>query len=232
MINVKQFRFGDNLGYLLCGRQKAVAIDGVAPDEMIAFLKSHQLTLTHITNTHGHNDHTAGNRRLSERTGAILIEATDLRDGQLLPLEDTAIKVFLTPGHSNDSVCFYAGHYLFTGDTLFNGTVGNCFTGDLEIFYRSIKKIMALPPDTVIYAGHDYVLDSMNYAASLEPDNDAVKRFRADYAPDHVFSTLQDELAMDPFLRMNAPGITAMLKKKGLPCETEWQRWESLMTMD
>ena len=232
MINVRQFRFGDNLGYALYGEREAIVIDGGAADAIQDFLQQRQLTLTLITNTHGHADHTAGNRRLAWQTKALLIEAADLRDEQFLPLETGAVTVYKTPGHSEDSVCFYTGHCLFTGDTLFNGTVGNCFTGDLKIFYQSIKKLMTLPPATIVYAGHDYVQDSMACAAKLEPTNEAVRHFLANYSPDHVFSTLKDELEMNPYLRLNEPSIVALLKEKGLPCETEFQRWESLMWLN
>jgi hydroxyacylglutathione hydrolase len=232
MISVKQFRSGDNLGYLIHGQREAIVIDGIAPNAILSFLAVHHLTLTVITNTHSHADHTAGNRRLIRETGARLLAAADMKDGQGLPLEGTSVLVYCTPGHSDDSVCFHAGRYLISGDTLFNGTVGNCFSGNIKAFYQSVKRLMTLPEDTVVYAGHDYVRDSMVYAATLEPDNMAVRRYLADYSPDHVFSTLKDELQINPFLRMNAPEITALLKKKGFPCETEWERWESLMTMD
>ena len=232
MLQIKQFRYSaDNLGYVLYGLREAIAIDDGAVDGTLAFLKERNLKLTVVTNTHHHVDHTSGNQQLVHKTGARLIESANLADGEKLFLEGTPILVYRTPGHSEDSICFHAERFLISGDTLFNGTVGNCFSGDLEAFYRSIKKIMSLPEDTVVYAGHDYVSDSVAYATLLEPQNDAIRCFLERYSPDHVFSTLKDELQINPYLRMNAPAIVAFLKDRGLPCETEWQRWESLMKM-
>lgn len=230
---IKQFRFGpDNLGYVVYGAREALAIDGGAAEEILDFINAHGLSLSAISNTHDHSDHTPGNCILKTRTAARHLKPGDFKDSERIELEGESIRVYRTPGHSADSVCFHAGNYLITGDTLFNGTVGNCFTGDLKGFYQSIKKLMSLPEETIVYAGHDYVRDSLAYAAALEPDNDYIGRFLSRYSPGHVLSTLGDEFRMNPFLRMNAPAIIALLKNKGLPCESEWERWRSLMTMD
>jgi hydroxyacylglutathione hydrolase len=121
---------------------------------------------------------------------------------------------------------------LITGDTLFNGTVGNCFSGDVKGFYLSVKKIMSLPESTVIYAGHDYVEEAMNFASRLEPDNEHIKIFLQNYTPAHVSSRLTEELRVNPYLRFNERSIISLLKRNGLPTKTEWQRWQSLMTID
>ena len=233
MLQIKQFRYNaDNLTYVLYGHTEACVIDGGAVEDILGFLKTRRLALNFITNTHSHHDHTSGNSRLAKETGARCLSFADLPDGRGLDLEGDAILVLRTPGHSEDSVCFYAAPYLISGDTLFNGTVGNCFSGDLRGFYHSIKKLTALPEETIVYAGHDYVKDSMTYASILDPRNKAIQEFLAAYSPEHVFSTLKNELQMNPFLRLNEPGIADFIKRQGLPCATEWERWESLMRME
>ena len=142
------------------------------------------------------------------------------------------IRIIPTPGHTKDSLCFYTGSALIAGDTLFNGTIGNCFSGDLEGFYHSIRKLMELPEGTVVYAGHDYVRDSMAFARRLEPGNRAIADFLKRYDPKHVFSTLADEKKINPYFRFNEPGIVTLLAKLGLPRETEWERWQSLMSIE
>ena len=117
---------------------------------------------------------------------------------------------------------------LFKGLTLFNGTIGTCFSGDLNRFYHSIKKLLALPDSTIVYAGHDYVRDSLVFARHLEPANEAIPSFLERYNPAHVFSTLEEERAMNPFLRFNDPAIIAFLERSGLPVGTELERWYSL----
>ena len=79
--------------------------------------------------------------------------------------------MFHTPGHTEDSVTFKADDFLVTGDTLFNGTIGNCFSGDLNAFFTSLKRLISLPGHMKIYAGHDYVMDSMKMAAIIEKNN-------------------------------------------------------------
>ncbi|MBN2397685.1 MAG: MBL fold metallo-hydrolase [Deltaproteobacteria bacterium] len=227
---VRQFRYAaDNFGYILYTEQSALAIDGGAVQEMCAFIESEGLKLKTVTNTHGHTDHTCGNWKLIDRTGAAFIDNRILRPGQVLELDGEKIEVYHTPGHSEDSVCFRADNAIISGDTLFNGTIGNCFTGDLEEFYRSIKTLLALPDSTIIYAGHDYVRDSLDFARNLEPENEAIGSFLERYNPEHVFSTMKEERAMNPYLRFNAPAIIALLERNGLPVATEFERWNSLM---
>jgi len=229
-VKVRQFRYGaDNLGYLLYTESSALAVDGGAVEEMCSFIDSEGLTLTSVTNTHRHPDHTCGNRDLIDRTGATFIDNRALRPGRSIGLDNETIEVYQTPGHTEDSICLKAGNTIITGDTLFNGTIGNCFSGDLEEFYRSIKKLIALPDDTIVYAGHDYVRDSLIFARHLESGNEAIDRFLERYNPAHVFSTLDEERAINPYLRFNDPAIIAFLKQNGLPVATELERWNSLM---
>lgn len=233
MLNIEQFRYGsDNLAYLLHGQKQAMAIDGGAWEEILLFLERHHLELAFVANTHNHFDHTPGNENLLKKTKAIYLAFQDLPDHHILPLDGENITVFRTPGHSHDSVCYYTGFALISGDTLFNGTIGNCFTGDLKGFYESIKCLRTLPPETLIYAGHDYVRDSLAFAEYLEPHNSHISRFRQSYDPHHVYSTLAEEFMVNPFLRFNEAPVVELLRQKGLPCATEWERWESLMSME
>ena len=233
MMNIEQFRYSsDNLAYVVYDGRQAAAIDCGAWEEILAFLAAQDLTLAFVANTHSHFDHTPGNEALLRRTGATYLAFEDLTDGRKIPLGGSEMTVIRTPGHSHDSVCFYTGSALISGDTLFNGTIGNCFTGDLKGFYHSIKKLMALPPETLVYAGHDYVRDSLAFARHLEPGNPEIERFRASYDPNHVCSSLAEEFKVNPYLRFDEAPIVDLLKKKGLPHETQWERWQSLMSIE
>ena len=208
-----------------------MAVDGGAHGEILSFIKSRRLNLLYVTNTHGHADHTSGNEALLRESNARLLLYEEIQDAEI-ELEGRKIRVYNTPGHTVDSLCFHVNNVLITGDTLFNGTVGNCFSGDVKGFYHSIKKIMSLSESTVIYAGHDYVEEAMDFARRLEPDNEYIEIFSQNYRPDHVFSRLTEELRVNPYLRFNERCIIDCLKKIGLPRKTEWQRWQSLMTID
>jgi hydroxyacylglutathione hydrolase len=233
MLKVKQFRYGaDNLGYLVYGQESAMVIDGGNVHEILSFAAHQGLTIRLVANTHDHPDHTMGNISLLKASGARFLSDEHLLGDTKINLETTQIHVYHTPGHTEDSVCFHTGSVIITGDTLFNGTIGNCFSGDTESFYRSIKMIMALPCKTIVYAGHDYVKDSMVFALRLEPDNQDIARFLQNYDPGHVFSTLDDEFKVNPYFRFNDPKIVSVLNKRNLPTDTEWQRWQSLMTLE
>jgi len=227
---VKQFRYAsDNFSYLLHGNQSAIAIDAGAVEAILSYVESSSLDLTYVTNTHMHPDHTPGNRDILYRTNAEFLDNRTLRLKNSVILDEEEIQVYHTPGHTEDSLTFHADGKLITGDTLFNGTVGNCFTGDLEAFHKSIRLIFNFPRETVVYAGHDYVKYAMQFAKNLEPDNKEIDIFLSKYDPYHVFSTLDDELKINPYVRFNDEGIISILKKKGLPVESEYLRWKSLM---
>ena len=207
-------------------------VDGGAWQEILAFLKNNSLLPVIVTNTHGHYDHTLGNDDLLKYTEAQFGDFSACSDDREILIDDGKVFVWRTPGHTVDSVCFYTGSALISGDTLFNGTVGNCFSGDLKSFYLSIKRLMTLPEETVIYAGHDYVKNSLAFARYLEPDNMDIDKFWSFYDSGHVCSTMADERRINPYLRFNEESIVKLLRKRGLPCATEWERWKSLMLIE
>ena len=232
-MKIKQFFYsGDNLAYILSSGSHALAVDGGAVDEILAFVAENSLTLTTVTNTHGHEDHMAGTERLVAKSGAAYLDHHRFRDNDVIDLGDETVTVRLTPGHTEDSVTFSTDGVLVTGDTLFNGTVGYCFSEDLKAFYHSIRLIMGYPGTTRIYAGHDYVTASLAFARHLTPDNPAIDAFAARYDSGHVFSTLDDERAINPYLRFNDPEIISLLRSRGLPTDNEYQRWESIMAIE
>ncbi len=230
-MDIEQFRYADdNLGYLVYTAKKGIAIDAGNPDDMAGFAKDRGVEIIYVTNTHSHQDHTLGNRMLVKKTGAVLLDCQSLSQGQVIELDEgPGLEVLLTPGHTTDSICFKGTGFIITGDTLFNATVGNCFSGDLEAFYRSLKQLMDLPCETQIFAGHDYVEESLNVAASIEPENKDIQVYRSAYNKDLVVSFIADELKVNPYLRFNAPSLIQHLEEKNMPRDTESRRFASIM---
>jgi len=122
-------------------------------DRIIAEADRLGYRVTHIINTHGHSDHTAGNEAIKAATSAkLLIHELDanrlgkvahktfsrilggkgspvpdvlLKDNDLIQIGDgTDLRVIHTPGHTPGGMCLYADGHIFTGDTLFVGAVG------------------------------------------------------------------------------------------------------------
>jgi hydroxyacylglutathione hydrolase len=81
-----------------------------------------------------------------------------LYDGQILMVGELAIEVIHTPGHTPGGVCFYLKQQkaLFSGDTLFKGTIGNLSfpTARPKLMWASLERLAKLPKDTKVYPGH------------------------------------------------------------------------------
>jgi hydroxyacylglutathione hydrolase len=130
-------------------------------------IETEGLKIQFILNTHGHPDHTSGNKNIAAETGAKIAahrlagikKDLALDDGDLLRVGRLEVKVIHTPGHTRDSVCFLVGGRLFTGDTLFVGECGRTDMpgGDAGAMYESLfNRLMKLPDEIEIYPGHDY----------------------------------------------------------------------------
>lgn len=229
-MEVHQFRYnGDNLAYLLVSGKEALAVDGGAVEAISAMAEIKSLKIIGVTNTHDHPDHVQGNTALCRHLNATLLDHMELARKGSLSLGDESLKIMATPGHTLDSVCFCGEDFILSGDTLFNGTVGNCFSGDLDAFFDSIVQILALGPQTKVYAGHDYVRESVAFARSIEPDNPFLDIFLGEYDPYFVVSILEMEMKVNPYLRFDDPKMIALLENRGLPATTSRVRWHSLM---
>jgi glyoxylase-like metal-dependent hydrolase (beta-lactamase superfamily II) len=171
---IVQLEVGDmaNFSYLLgCERtHKGLVIDpGWDVERILSRAKEERLAIETIVATHGHGDHTAGCAALKASTGArILIHEMDaaslpqadarLKGGEALTLGELRFEVIHTPGHTPGGICLYTAGHLFTGDTLFVGDSGrtDLAGGHRPTLGASIRRLMTLPDDTVVWPGHDY----------------------------------------------------------------------------
>ncbi len=84
-----------------------------------------------------------------------------LKDGETIPLGKLVIEVLHTPGHTAGCVSYRIGGNIFIGDTLFMPDYGTARTdfpgGDARTLYRSIRRLLSYPPDTVLWLCHDYL---------------------------------------------------------------------------
>lgn len=184
---------GDNFIYLYrYNRSNALVVDPSDASLVLGTLREHGLDLTTVLATHHHWDHTAGIIELKEKTGCKVIGGDKQRipgidsvveDGQVLAIGNTKIQVIATPGHTRTTVCYYVqpsndnkNDILWTGDTLFIGGCGRLLECDARSMWDSLLKLASLPDDTLVYCGHDYTVENYQFALSIEPDNQAVKR--------------------------------------------------------
>ena len=169
----EQIRIGGdrNFGYLLGDRDAKVAaiIDpAYSPEAVVQRATDQGLKVTHVINTHGHDDHVNGNTVALKLTGAILAAHPDsmvnpqlkLADEEELSIGGLRIKAFHTPGHIDDHIVLYETNFqlLITGDLLFVGKVGGT-PNDVaaRIEYNSLQHMLKKVPDTAtVWPGHDY----------------------------------------------------------------------------
>jgi hydroxyacylglutathione hydrolase len=159
--------------YLVADRpgERAVIVDSGGPSEaLLAEIERHEVTPTHLLLTHRHGDHIAGNHVYKERFGVEILahplEAEHLSDvdrafepGELLMVGDLTIDALHTPGHTDGMLTFRINDtHVFTGDTLFKGSVGGVRAPGSTSFddlRRSIMQVlMKLPPETHVHPGH------------------------------------------------------------------------------
>jgi len=133
-------------------------------------VSSHRFRVQLILNTHGHPDHTSGNKVAKNATGAlIMIHEYDapmlvdpsadkiLHDGDVVQVGEVVLRVLHTPGHSRGSISLLGDNVVFCGDTLFAGSIGRFDLpgGSGEELARSIKNRLLILPDHVkVCPGH------------------------------------------------------------------------------
>ncbi|MCE5197475.1 MAG: MBL fold metallo-hydrolase [Armatimonadota bacterium] len=166
---------------------KAAIIDpGDDIDDIMRVVDSRGLDVEWILLTHGHFDHTFRVSQIAQHYNAkigmqaldlqlpiqtlalgepfynsaqfVMFEVTDLlNDGDVIKLGESEIKIMHTPGHSQGGLCFVTSAGIFSGDTIFAGSVGRSDFpgGSHEQLIESIEsKIMILDDSTRLFPGH------------------------------------------------------------------------------
>jgi len=218
----------DNYIYLINDPETGATgvVDPAEAAPVEAALAAKGWRLTHILITHHHADHTGGNADLKAKFGCPVIgpaaEADKIptldrtvSEGDTIAFGSFRFAVIDTPGHTAGHIALWcaAAGVLFSGDTLFSLGCGRMLEGTYEKFWASLKKLRALPDDTLVYCGHEYTKSNARFATTIDPGNAAlaaraaeVDRLREAGIPT-IPARLGDEKAINPFLRADDPGI-------------------------
>lgn len=226
----------DNFSWILsCERTgEAAVVDGAEADPVLEYVAREGLNLTTILTTHTHPDHIGLHRDLAKRgeldrfrvignrdlAGQIPGLSEGVGEGDTIAIGELRAEVWLTEGHVDGHLSYVFDRVLFCGDTLFAGGCGYLFDGPPAKMHESLTRLATLPDDTLICCAHEYTQDNLRFAASVEPDNQALTarieevtalRGRGEST---VPSTMAVERATNPFLRIHSPTLLATLARE------------------
>lgn len=212
---------------------EAIAIDPLESQMCFDKAKEKGWDITKILNTHEHGDHTGGNLNLINLTGAEVMAhegasknipgmTSGLSEGDIVKIgKEVELEVLDTPGHTMTHICLLSKTdkpALFSGDTLFNAGAGNCHNGGhpeelYETFYRQFRN---LPDTTLIYPGHDYLKNNLEFTLDREPNNENAQKLLNSIKNSEagsVITNLKMENNINTFFRLSNNTIIDRLRE-------------------
>jgi len=225
-----------NFNYLIACPEtgEALAVDPLDHEKCLGRAKDKGWEITQVLNTHEHGDHTGGNKAVIAATGAKLLAHANAKDkipgidvglkaGDVIKIgKSVELEALDTPGHTMAHVCVLSHTdtpALFSGDTMFNAGAGNCHNGGhpAELYDTFTEQLSKLPDATLIYPGHDYITNNLEFTLDREPDNARAKTLLeelADQDPDAALvTTLALEREINTFFRLSSPSVIARLRE-------------------
>lgn len=225
----------DNYAYLIRQGEDAWIVDPSEVEPPRAALAG--LHLRGILATHHHHDHVGGIEGLVADAIAPIWVAAHASDRGRVPAQthfvDAPLGRFVAtdlevagrraqamwiPGHTRGAIAWYlppssddedTGGDVFTGDTLFAAGCGRLFEGTPEQMHASLQSLTSLPAKTRLWFGHEYTAANLRFAATVEPDNPAIRQRQAELAACTTPTTVALERATNPFVRAATAEVLA-----------------------
>jgi hydroxyacylglutathione hydrolase len=216
--------FADNYIWVIRDHQHAAVVDPGDAAPVLDYLARESLSPVAILATHHHGDHVGGVEALRRRfpvpvygpRAERIAEVTaPLAEGDRVevPALGVAFDVLEVPGHTAGHIAYVGHGWLFCGDTLFACGCGRLFEGTAAQMHRSLAKLARLAGDTRVYCAHEYTLANIRFARAADADNAALAERERREAERRAAgrptlpSTIGLELATNPFLRCDDPGV-------------------------
>lgn len=239
--------FSDNYIFVLHEPEQKIAavIDPADPKPVLKQLQALDAELVAIFNTHHHSDHVGGNRKLLQVFPNVVVyggeqdrgripgqqhflkegDRVEFCDGRRPVGDHRTAEVFFVPGHTRAHIAYYFPPVaedepgeLFCGDTLFAGGCGRLFEGTPSQMVTSLSKLRALPEQTRVWCAHEYTLQNLKFALTVDPKNldlqaryQQVKIARSQSRPT-VPSDIGTEKLTNPFLRWDQSDLISTTK--------------------
>jgi hydroxyacylglutathione hydrolase len=213
--------FADNYLWLVHDPDsgETAVVDPGDPAPVLAEAEKRGWRIDKILNTHWHPDHTGGNLKIKEETGATIIGPAGesgrvpgldlaLQEGDRVSIGAHEAEVWEVPGHTLGHIAyaFRDDHVAFVGDTMFAMGCGRLFEGSPEQMHHSLGRLAGLPDDTRLYCAHEYTLANARFAAHAFPESKEIAdRLRhveqeRSFARSTVPTTVGEERVTNPFL--------------------------------
>jgi len=222
--------FRDNYIWTLRNDRYAAVVDPGDAQPVLDYLQREQLELCAILATHHHADHVGGVAELLARRAVpvygprgepIPTLTHPVHEGDQVEIAQLGLRfsVLDIPGHTRAHIAYYGANSLFCGDTLFACGCGRLFEGTAPQMAASLAKLAALPDATLVYSGHEYTLANIDFARTVEPENEELEARAASEAEKRkrdrptLPSTIGREKKTNPFLRCLQPAVIASAEK-------------------
>lgn len=220
----------DNYMYLVYDEDALVGciVDGVQPEKVLERASQLNIKIQFVLTTHHHHDHSGGNSSLKQLLNVPIVGgigdgvpccSKEVSEGDSFQIGNLFVSVLSTPCHTRGHVLYLfrdplGNQALFTGDTLFIGGCGRFFEGSAAQMHTALnEKIAQLDASTLVYCGHEYTMNNLLFASSVEPENPCIMSFSA-FCSDLISkglptvpSSVGTELLINPFMRVHEPAV-------------------------
>lgn len=238
--------FSDNYIWCLIDHDTRLAaiVDPGQAEPVERFLEEKGLKLDIILITHHHPDHVGGVAELERKYSPREIYGPKdspfqgvsraLVEGDTLTWQHITFSVLEVPGHTLDHIAYISEQdviedapILFCGDTLFACGCGRLFEGTPTQMRQSLAKLRSLPLNTRVHCAHEYTLANLRFSRDLLPQDDALEAFevyckqRRENGEPTLPTTLEEELALNPFLRWDDRAVAEAVSKRGIDVDSK-----------